>query len=194
MRRFVLGVILAALAMFVWGMLYWGANPLPYTTWKRSTDDVAAGQALLKYFPQNGTYYIPGMYHDKATLARMFQQGPVAFVHMLRREGRPMMDPSIMGKGIVLYLAVALLFAWVLRLALPALPTYGSRVKLAALLALVAVVMIDLGDAVWWYIPLDWKIQQGLYNLSALLVGGLVLARFVDARPGRQGQGDGSHA
>lgn len=182
MKRFALGVLLAALAMFVWGMLYWGVNPLPYTTWKRSTDDVAAGQALLKYFPENGTYYIPGMYHDKATLARMFEQGPVAFVHMLRREGRPMMDPAIMVKGIILYLAVAFLLAWLVRLALPGLSTYGSRVKFMALMALAAVAMIDLGDAVWWYIPLNWKIQQGLYNFSALLVAGLVLAKLVDSK------------
>jgi hypothetical protein len=180
MKRFVLGVILAALAMFLWGMLYWGANPLPYTSWKRATDDVAAGQALLQYFPENGTYYIPGMYHDKETLSRMFEQGPVAFVHMLRREGRPMMDPSIMIKGIVLYLFVALLMAWLLRLAAPALPSYGSRVKFMALAALTATMLIDLGDAVWWYIPLAWKLHQAAYNFSAWLVAGLVLARFID--------------
>jgi hypothetical protein len=180
MKRFYLGVVLAALAMFVWGMVYWGANPLPYTAWKHATDDVAASQALLQYFPENGTYYIPGMYHDKATLAKLFQQGPVAFVHMLRREGRPMMDPSIMGKGIVLYLIVSFLLAWLVRLALPGLPTYGSRLKLVCVAALVAVLMIDMGDQVWWYIPFAWKLQQGLYNFSDLLIGGLVLAKFVD--------------
>jgi hypothetical protein len=180
MKRFILGVVLAALAMFLWGMLYWAVNPLPYTTWKKATDDVEAGQALLKYFPENGTYYIPGMYHDDATKARLFEQGPVAFVHMLRREGRPMMDPSIMIKGIVLYLVVAFLLGWLLRMALPGLPSYGRRVLFMALLAFTAAVMIDMGDAVWWYIPLNWKIQQGLYNFSALLVAGLVLAKFVD--------------
>jgi hypothetical protein len=179
MKRFVLGVVLSALAMFLWGMLYWGANPLPYKTWKQPTDEAGAGQALLQYFPQNGTYFIPGLDHDKPTLDRMFRQGPVAFVHMLRREGRPMFEASLMIKGLLLYLAVACLLEWLMGLALPGLPTYGRRVKFAAVAALLAVFMIDVGDVVWWYMPFDWKLQQALYDFSALLVGGLVMAKFM---------------
>ncbi len=178
MKRLLLGIVLATLAMFAWGMLYWGANPLPYTTWKHATDDVAAGKALLAYFPENGTYYVPSMDHDKATLTRLMAQGPVAFVHMLRREGRQLMDPSIMVKGLFLYLVVSWLLALLLRTAAPALPTYGGRVKLALLAALVAVLMIDVGDAVWWYVSIAWKLQLAVYDLTALAIGGLVLARF----------------
>ncbi|HYL04999.1 MAG TPA: hypothetical protein VE075_03110 [Thermoanaerobaculia bacterium] len=178
MKRLILGIVLATLAMFVWGMLYWGANPLPYTTWKQATDDVAAGKALLAYFPENGTYYVPSMTHDKATLSRLMEQGPVAFVHMLRREGRPLMDPSIMIKGLVLYLAVSWVLAALLRAAAPALPSYGGRVKLAVLAALLAVLMIDVGDAVWWYVSIAWKLQLAIYDFTALVIGGLVLARF----------------
>lgn len=179
MKRFILGILLAALAMFVWGMLYWGANPLPYTAWKQATDDVAAGKALREYFPENGTYYVPGMNHDKATLKTLMEQGPVAFVHMLRREGRPLMEPGIMVKGLVLYLLVAWVLALLLRRALPALPSYGDRVKATALVALLAALMIDAGDVVWWYIPPAWKLYQGVYDFTALLIGGLVLAKFV---------------
>lgn len=179
MKRFVLGVFLAALAMYIWGLLYWGANPLPYTAWKRVPDEPAARAALLEHFPEDGTYYVPGMHHDNETLAALTEEGPVAFVHMLRREGRPMMDPTILVWGFVLYLAVALVLGLLLRAAAPALPTYGARVKAAALAALAAALMIDLGEAVWWYIPLSWKLHQAVFDFSALLIAGLVLARFV---------------
>ena len=31
MKRLVSGVLLATIAAFFWGFLYWGANPLPYS-------------------------------------------------------------------------------------------------------------------------------------------------------------------
>ena len=64
MTRLAAGTALAAVAMFVWGMLFWGANPLPYRAWKQPTDDVGAGQALRTYFPETGTYAVPGRHHD----------------------------------------------------------------------------------------------------------------------------------
>ncbi len=54
MKRLSLGVVLATLAVYAWGMLYWGFNPLPYAAWQRTNDDVAAGQALLEQFPRSG--------------------------------------------------------------------------------------------------------------------------------------------
>ena len=66
MKRCVIGIILATLAMYVWGFLYWGgANPFPYKAWKQTPDDVAAGKALLEHFPETGTYHMPGMNHDR---------------------------------------------------------------------------------------------------------------------------------
>ena len=51
MKTRAIAVLLATLAMYVWGFLYWGVNPLPYTTWMQTTDDVAAGKALLDLSP-----------------------------------------------------------------------------------------------------------------------------------------------
>lgn len=181
MSRSTIGVILAAFAMYLWGMLYWGANPLPYTSWSSTADDVAAGAALRQHFPTDGTYYVPSMSHDKAELESLMAAGPVAFVHMLRSDGRPLMDVGIMIKGLILYLVVAAAMAFLLRLAAPGLPSYGDRLKLMACAALVAVLLIHVGEAVWWYIPWAWKLHQAAYDFTAWCVGGAVLARFVRA-------------
>ena len=179
MKRLVLGVVLAALAMFFWGFLYWGLNPIPYTSWKKSTDDVAAGEALRRYFPESGTYYIPDVRQDSATVARLYEQGPVGFVHLTSREGRPQQDAMMMVRGLLLYLVTAFVLALLMRMALPALPTYGRRVAFAALGGLAAALLIDIGDSVWWYIPIGWKLHQALYDATVWLVGGLVLAAFL---------------
>ncbi len=182
MKRLAIGIVLATLASFLWGLVYWGLNPLPYTTWKPVPDDQAAGRALKEQFPEDGTYYLPAMDNDPDTLARLYRSGPVAFVFMTAREGRPQHEPAVMVRGLVLYLAVCAVLAWLLRAAAPALPRYGGRVKLAALAGLAAALLIDLGDAVWWYLPWDWKLHQAFYDFTAFLIAGLVLAAFVAPR------------
>jgi hypothetical protein len=175
-----IGIVLAALAMFFWGMLYWGFSPLPYTGWKRIADDEAAQRALKQYFPETGTYYIPGMYNEPALLERLHSQGPVGFVHITARDGRPLQDVAVMGKGLGLYLAAAMLF--LLRMAGAAAFAYGQRVRLVAAAALLAVLMIHVGDTVWWFLPVNWKMFQLVYDLLALIIGGAVLARFGPVR------------
>ena len=177
MKNLILGVVLSLLAMYVWGMIYWAANPLPYSTWKSANDDAVAMQALRDHFPETGTYYLPGMRNDEETLMRLHEQGPVGFVHITARDGRPMMMPSIFLQGALLYVVTAVLLA--LMLQLTGLPTYAERFKLVALAGLAAAIAVEFGHAVWWQISWAWKMQQALYDLTNFIVAGLVLAKFV---------------
>ena len=79
----------------------------------------------------------------------------------------------------VLILVSCLLLVTILRIAAPATPTYRERVQLVALVGLAAALVIDIGDVVWWYLPLHWKLYQAFYDFTAFLIPGLVLARFV---------------
>ncbi len=178
MKRQIIGVALAAVAVYMWGFLYWGATTIPYLAWQATNDDAAAGQALLEHFPVSGTYYLPGMYNDEETRNKLSDAGPVGFVH-IQREGRPVVDTSTMRNGFLLMLATAFLISVILKRALPALPSYADRVGFVALLGLTAVVMIDCGDAVWWNTPWGWKVYQIFYDLVAWVIAGLVLAKFV---------------
>lgn len=177
--RFAVGVILAALASFVWGMVYWGANPLPYTSWKQAPDDAAAGRALREHFPESGTYYVPGMRHEPETLARLYRNGPVAFVHVTARDGRPQHDPLVMVKGLALYLTAAFVLGLLVRMVAPALHTFGRQAGFAVLGGAAAALLIDGGDAVFWYLPAAWKLHQAVYDFTAWTIAVLVLGRFV---------------
>jgi hypothetical protein len=178
-KRALVGVLLATLAMYFFGFLFWGATTLPYRTWKIAPDDEAAQRALLTHFPESGTYHVPApTAHDEKRRRELFERGPVGFVH-IDRDGRPMEDPAILIGGFVLNLVVVALLALILWRVLPALPTYRSRVGFLALLGLTAAIMIDGGSAIWWGLAWQWKVVQGLYDVGAWIVAGLVLAKFI---------------
>jgi len=178
MVRLVVGSMAASVAMFMYGFMYWGVNTLPYATWKTVPDHEAAGQALLENFPESGMYFLPAMGLDADSRTKMYESGPVGFV-TIDRDGRPEFDSSVMAQGFILNLVSAVLLAVVIWWAASGLPSYGSRVVLAALVGLVATVFIDFGDAVWWYDPWDWKCHEAFYDFSSFVVAGLVLAAFV---------------
>ena len=182
MKRFVVGVVVASLALFFWGFLYWGFGPYRTMVWKQAVDDGAAGQSLLEQFPETGTYYVPAFTHEPDTVEELFLKGPIAFVHMLSTTGRPSFDPSIMVQGFVLNLVVVILIGLMLRRVASALPTYLDRVKFVALMGLTAAVLIDGGDAVWWQISWSWKLYQAFYDVSAWTLTGCVLAKFIEAK------------
>jgi hypothetical protein len=175
--KLVFGCVLAAIAMFVWGAVFW-MSPFPVSTLARTADDVAAGKALLEHFPVSGTYFIPGHYNDPGKIAELSAAGPIATVHLLR-EGRPMMDPRLLVQGFLHGLMSVFLLALLLQLALPGLGSYGARVGFTLLAGLAAAIFINLGDPIWWYQSWGWHLYRALYTVSAWLVAGLVLAAFV---------------
>lgn len=182
MKRFAIGTLLAALAMFVWGSIFW-ANPLPYTMLQQAPDDRAAGQALVSVFPETGTYLVPGQQHPPEELADLHRAGPVAMV-FIQREGVNPMEPSVFIGGFLHMLLTAFLIAAVLRLAAPALPRYGQRVVFVAVAGVAVAVWSNLGQPIWWHQPWTFHLLTAVYDLGAWLVAGLVLARFVQAERG----------
>lgn len=177
MKRIILGIVLATIACYFWGFLYWGLNPLPYATWERTPNDEAAGQALLEHFPETGTYFVPSPQLEEETLARLHEAGPIGFVHIMR-EGKPVMQSDIMAKGFLLTLVTTALIAMLLKLVGPAIPSRAAAVKFAALAGFVAIVMIDFGDSVWWYVSWSWKAHMAFYHLSSWVLTTAVLFGF----------------
>ena len=75
MTKQLIGIVLATVAIFMWGFVYWGLMSAPYAPLKATNGDEAAGQALLEHFPSMGMYLMPGAYNDPETTARMFAEG-----------------------------------------------------------------------------------------------------------------------
>jgi hypothetical protein len=174
----VIAVLLASIAVYVFGFLYWGVSPLPYIAWKATPDDAAAQQALRQHFPVSGTYFIPSRKHSGEEQAKLFQQGPVGFVH-IHRDGRPVHDVAIFIRGFILTVATSALIALILARTRTAFPDYTSRVGFVSLLGATASLLHEGGDTVWWALPEDWQSAKAAYNVGVWVVSGLVLARFV---------------
>ncbi len=171
MKRTIVGSVVAGLALFIWGFLYWGLNPLPYAAWGQPTDDAALGESLKRFLPESGTYYVPGPHLDDDEAARLHEAGPVAFI-FFTREGADMMDPGVMALGLVHGMAFAFLLALALNKAAPVLGSYAQGVGFCLLLGVVAGFFIHFGDAVWWRMAWDWKFHTFLYTVTAFVVTG----------------------
>ena len=133
---------------------------------------------LLEQFPENGTYYVPAFTHEQDQIEELFQQGPVAFVHMLAVDGRPAMDSSIMVQGFLLNLVVIVLIGLLLLQVGPALPSYLDRIKFVTLAGVASAVLIDFGDCAWWQMDWGWMAYRAGYHVTAWVVAGLVLGCF----------------
>lgn len=179
MVRLIVGIVLADVVLYFWGFLFWGVNPFWSQVIRQASDDRAAAQAVRTHFPARGTYLVPGLHQPAETLATAFPEGPVAFVHVTHPDGRPIMDPQIMLNGFLLNTVVVVLIALVLNQVKPALPSYASRVGHCLLIGLTAAILVDIGEAAWWTLPLDWKLWQAGYSASVWLVAGAVLAAFI---------------
>ncbi len=180
MKRLILGTVIAAVVLFLYGFLYWG-GPIPYGEhiWKQTANDTAAGKSLLEHFPEKGTYFVPAVTNEDGSRAALYSWGPVAMVHMLSPDGRPEVDSSIMLQGFFMNLAFIFVVGLLLRQVTAALPTYGSRVMFAATAGLACTLLTDIGDIAWWTIDWQWRLYTGFYHFSAWVIVGLVLAAFV---------------
>ena len=176
MKRYVLGSLLAAAAMFVWGAVFW-MSPIPMSVMKTSSDDAALGQALNSYIPETGTYFVPGMSEDHAAMERLHEAGPVAMIH-IEREGSPAMDPKVFIKGLIHLFGMALLIGWLLELSANSLGSYGRRVGFVVLLGVTASFTYDLGSTIWWPVAMPWALVGVLYSVVNWTIAGLILAAF----------------
>lgn len=177
MKQLLLGSLLAAVALFIWGAVFW-MSPLPNIVLGQARDDEAAGRALLENFPESGTYVIPSEQHDEATFTRLHEAGPIATIHV-RREGAPAMAPQVFIYGFLHGLLACFLLGLLMKMALPGLPTYGLRVGFATLAALTAGVFLELGQVIWWSHPPALHLLNLVWSATAGLIAGLVLAYFL---------------
>lgn len=183
MKKFVLAPVLAGVAMFVFGAVYW-MSPFPYKALTPVTDNAATGQALSQIFPATGTYLIPGPdIKDTQLLTELYQRGPSAEVQFIK-EGHSPMEAGVFIKGFLHYVVVALLLAVLLdRFAAGRVVRYASLVQFSGLVGAFGAVFISLTDPIWWHHPWGWHLVQAIYVVLASLVAGLVLGRFFLVRP-----------
>lgn len=177
MKKFVLAPVLAALAMFILGFLYWGLPMSPaYKAVSRVADDAAAAQALAQIFPATGVYLVPGIHLDPAQLTPLIERGPTAQISFVK-EGHSPTDPTGFIKGYLHYFVIALALMIMLDRATPSFKCFTCRIKFATAVGLIGA-LFELTDAIWSRHPLGYHLVVGIYIVLECALAGLVLAKF----------------
>lgn len=178
MRNLVVGSLLAAVAMFVWGFLFWGLRPVDPFAHLTLAQERAVAAVLSAELPGPGVYFLPDRdaLGGDASWAERHTAGPVAFV-AFRPDGANPQSPVKMLMGFLHMLATAALLGVVIRLG--RLPDYGARFGLAAAVGVAATFFAYVAQPIWFDLPWGHYLTRSIYDLVAWLLAGAVLAWFV---------------
>ena len=177
--RWLLPPFAGALALTVWGMLFWGVLYEPLNVF----DDLAPGveqaaAALETAETRTGTYFVPWPRNSpeamQGWLAR-HRSGPFFKLSYIREGADPQSVPKLL-RGVGLYVVVAAIAMCVLRLAgcAPERWLRGSMVILFA--GAMGSALIQLGDPVWFHLPWPHALGNLVFQLVAWLLLGLAVA------------------
>lgn len=177
MAKLALGAFLAAIAMFLWGFVYWGSGMIDPFSHMTAEGETAISEALKTNLPAGGVYFVPDSKVDEAQWQNRMTQGPVAMINFRPGGTAPMATTMIL--GFLHMLVVALILALILRLLLPVAPTYVDRLKLVAIIGALAAIEANLGQPIWWHWPWSHAIIEAIYSFGSYVIAGAVLAYFV---------------
>jgi hypothetical protein len=173
-----IGAVVAAIAMFMWGFVYWGTGIVDLFTHMTPQAETALSEALKTNLTSDGVYFVPepNIGTTEEWQQRM-SQGPLAMINYRAEGAAPM--TTTMGLGFVHMLVTAFLIGLLLQMLLPVAPGYFERVKLVAAVGFVAVFQAHVGQPIWWHWPWSHAVLGSIYDFVSYLIAGAVLAYFV---------------
>jgi hypothetical protein len=182
MIRVVIGSAAAAVAMFIIGFIFFGLGLQNLAI--KSVGDLQAApiqQTLRANIAETGTYAVPGERTSEQT--RMYGTGPVATIHYNVNGQVAGMSAGMAFKGLIFNFAIALAIGLALIGIDGRVKDFGSRARVAAIIALAATAFAHLGVPL--YYPQDWTYYVYLFLADgiALVVGGVIVAWFIRVEP-----------
>lgn len=173
MVRVTAGIGVTAVVLFIFGFLYWGLSPLPYTSLNATADQEAALGDLRRHFPETGAYLVPAP--DNMEL---LAKGSQAMIYVDHEVPASQPDPGAMALGLVHNILIALVVFLLLRNQ----EGMSQYLRTGALAGLAAVVVIEGSDVLWWLYPLSWKLYGAVYHFLCFVLAAALLGKFMPAR------------
>jgi hypothetical protein len=183
MGRVFLGALLAAVVLMAWGFGYWVYSPMAGDMLTPTPGGDSVPSALKEKIQDDGIYFYPRPKHfegDNAHEAfqKKHQEGPLLEVVYVR-EGMDISNPLIYVLGFLHNYVTAFVAALLLSMALPGLPSYGSRVLFVFGLGVFAAVTVHLSNPIWRHHPWAFSLFSSGYVAGGWLLAGLVLALVI---------------
>lgn len=177
MVRVIIGAAVAAIAMLFIGFIFF-ATPLARLSTAKIDDSQAASvqQTLAASLPRTGTYQVPGT--DTAAQTNMYSRGPIATIHY-NIGGFAAEDATMFVFGFLFNFVVALLIGAALIGIDRRVPDFGSRSRVAVLIAVAASAFNHLGEPVYWHHDWGHFLYLFIADAAALSAAGLILSWFL---------------
>jgi hypothetical protein len=178
MFKLLAGSIVASIAMFITGFVFFGLLQQPLaggptlTSQQQANIQTVLGQNL----PSTATYAVPNAGTPEGTV--MFGKGPIATIHYNSSGFNSGINGAELLKGYVHELIVCLLLALALARLDRRIPDFASRARIVVFFSLAACALISLGNPIWY--KHDWTnaIFEFIGNAAMLIIAGLILARW----------------
>lgn len=179
MVRVLLGGLLGGFAIFITGFIFWG-TPLSALAISRTDEQASANlqAAMAQALTPTGTgvYVIPDPATAQGTI--LYGKGPVAQI-FYNEGGFPVMDSGALIGGLILALVVGVLIALALRFVTTG---FAARARTAILFALVAVLWLHIGQAVFNHAPWGYILYLAFSDFVALALAGLIAAKLMETK------------
>ena len=177
--RWLMPPLAGALALTVWGMLFWGVLYEPLRVFDDLTPGVEQAAAALETADtQTGTYFMPWPRNTPEAMTAWLgkhRTGPFFKLSYIREGADPQSVPKLM-RGVGLYVVVAAIAMGLLHLSAHS-PERWLRGSLVVFLAgIMGSVLIQIGDPVWFHLPWPHALGNLVFQLGAWLLLGLAVA------------------
>ncbi len=179
--RFIIGVLVSAALVFVWGFYYWTLNPITNTIVRPVENDAALVGEMTNLIGESGVYFMPPLPEDEnnpeqvADYKMRHESGPIARI-FYRKEGAPV-EVTTMVKGFLHCVLISFLAGMIIFAASPR--TYLNRVMLIFWVGVFTACWTHLSNAIWWYYPMNYCLLEMGYTIVGALIIGLVMGFFV---------------
>lgn len=179
MGRMIIGAVVAAVAMFFIGFIFFGPLGLNHIATGSVADAQAAAiqQSLSANLANTGTFVVPSPESSPAQTV-MYGQGPIATIHY-NTAGFAAMDTKALGIGFLFDFAIALLIGIALLGINGRVPDYGSKARVAMIIAVACAAFNHLSEPIYYHHDWPHFVYAFVADGLMLAAAGLILAWFL---------------
>ncbi len=196
--RIGIGALVAAIALMVWGLLFWNVLTVPEEFLQPLPGGEDVARAISRNVPESGVYIWPAADSSTAGNGAAAQssaesyrrKGPLLHLFFVR-EGTVPQTVTTLARGLLQFFVAAALAGCLLAAAELRLKSFAARAGFVFLAGLFATTLTNLGQPIWLNHPWGYHWLMAVYDSSNALLMGIVLALIVKPQDERYWSLDG---
>lgn len=177
MIRVVIGSLVAAVAMFILGFVFYAMLGGIMVSDVGDSEAAAIQSVLAANMENDGARAVMVPSGEGTVQQRMYLEGPIALIHY-NPEGQEIGGTATLFGGFVHFLISALILGGALYSLAGHVREFSQRAAILTLFVLGASVFMHLGSPIWWH--QSWLFHGYAFFADAVIyiTGGLIIARF----------------